>query len=281
MKRRGNASKSCLRCGKDRLNKRQYGIFSVLSGGYGSPRMGRFLYCSPITVLLAASLLEAASARGGSVAPAGDQLDVCQTAVLRNGFTHQYERRETAGTATRLWVCAEGGVGYVEIPSEQIERFEPVEVPTRTREASAGEMPLVEGSIKKLITSAAARHLIDPDFVASVVKVESGFNPKAVSSKGARGLMQLMPQTAASLGVENALNPAANVEAGTKYLRQLLDHYNGDAVKALAAYNAGPERVEHYGGIPPYRETRAYVARVIDDFNRKKLEREAHSYPVN
>jgi len=243
--------------------------------------MARLLYCPLITVLLATSVVEAASARGGSVASAGDRPKVCQTAVLRNGFTLQYERREAAGTATRLWVCTEGVTGYVEIPSEQIERFEQVEAPTGTREITTAEIPLVEGPIKKLIISAAARHLIDPDFVASVVKAESGFNPKAVSSKGARGLMQLMPQTAASLGVENALNPAANVEGGTKYLRQLLDKYDGDAVKALAAYNAGPQRVEHYGGIPPYHETRAYVARVIDDYNRKKLEQEADSRTVD
>jgi soluble lytic murein transglycosylase-like protein len=138
-----------------------------------------------------------------------------------------------------------------------------------------------EDSIKKLIASAAWRHQIDPDFVASVVKAESGFNPTALSSKGAQGLMQLMPRTAASLGVENPFDPAANVEGGTKYLRQLLDHYAGDAVKALAAYNAGPQQVEHFGGIPPYRETRAYVARVINDYNFKKLEQQTESRAAN
>jgi soluble lytic murein transglycosylase-like protein len=244
--------------------------------------MFRLVSCFIITVLLAASALEAASARGGSVAPAGNRPEVCQTAVLRNGFTLQYARREVDGAATRLWVCADAGAGYVEIPSEQIERFEqgPSTVPPALAgapETTSGGM-LAPDPIKKLITSAAARHEVDPDFVASVIKAESGFNPKAVSSKGARGLMQLMPQTAASLGVGNALNPAANVEGGTKYLRQLLDQYDGDAVKALAAYNAGPQRVEHYGGIPPYQETRAYVARVIDDYNRKKLEQEADSH---
>jgi soluble lytic murein transglycosylase-like protein len=169
----------------------------------------------------------------------------------------------------------------VEIPSEQIERFEQVEVPPSTRETVAGGMPPAQESIKQLIAGAAARHQIDPDFVASVVKAESGFNSEATSSKGARGLMQLMPQTAASLGIEDALNPAANVEGGTTYLRQLLDQYNGDAAKALAAYNAGPHRVKQYGGIPPYRETRAYVARVINDYNRKKLEQEAEPRRAN
>jgi soluble lytic murein transglycosylase-like protein len=136
---------------------------------------------------------------------------------------------------------------------------------------------LAQGSLKRLITNAATRHHIDPDFVTSVVKAESGFNPRAVSPKGARGLMQLMPQTASRLGVDNVLDPAANVEGGTKYLRQLLDQYDGDAVKALAAYNAGPQRVAQYGGVPPYPETRAYVARIVDDYNRKKIQQQAHS----
>src|SRR5258708_22543072 len=83
--------------------------------------------------------------------------------------------------------------------------------------------------------------------------------------------MQLMPQTASQLGVANPFDPNANVEGGTKYLRELLEKYNFDAVKALAAYNAGSRRVDHYDGVPPYYETRAYVARIIRDFNRQKL----------
>jgi soluble lytic murein transglycosylase-like protein len=248
--------------------------------------MSRLLNCSVIMVLLTASALGANGTRGGSVAPAGDRPEVCQVAVLHNGFKFQYVRREAAGAATRLWVCADAGAGYVEFPSEQIERFEQSEsaVPlalASAPETTAGGMNAADDSIKKLITSAASRHQIDPDFVASVVKAESRFNPQAISSKGAQGLMQLMPQTAASLGVENALDPAANVEGGTKYLRQLLDQYHGDAVNALAAYNAGPQRVEYYGGIPPYRETRAFVVRVIDDYNRKKLEQQADSRAAN
>jgi soluble lytic murein transglycosylase-like protein len=250
--------------------------------------MSRLLNCSVITVLLTASALRADSVRDGSATPGESGPEVCQAAVLRNGFTLQYVRPEVAGAATRLYVCTEGGTGYVEIPSEQIERFEQRErtVPLTPEAASApettsGGIPPAQASIQSLITSSASRHQVDPDFVASVVKAESGFNPKAVSPKGAQGLMQLMPQTAASLGVKNALDPAANVEGGTKYLRQLLDRYAGDAVKALAAYHAGPQRVEHYGGIPPYRETRAYVARVIDDYNFKKLEQQPDSRAAN
>jgi soluble lytic murein transglycosylase-like protein len=112
-----------------------------------------------------------------------------------------------------------------------------------------------------------------------VIKAESGFNVHAVSRKGAQGLMQLMPGTASQLGVPNAFDPQANVEGGAKYLRELLERYNFDLVKALAAYNAGPQRVEQFGGVPPYYETRAYVARVVRDFNRKKAAQRKGSAP--
>jgi soluble lytic murein transglycosylase-like protein len=106
--------------------------------------------------------------------------------------------------------------------------------------------------------------------IASVIRAESNFNPQARSPKGAQGLMQLMPTTASRLGVSDALHPEANIDGGTRYLRELLLRYNGDVVKALAAYNAGPERVQQFGGVPPYAETHAYVARVVREFNRKK-----------
>ena len=115
--------------------------------------------------------------------------------------------------------------------------------------------------LQEVVNSASGRYRLDPDLVNSVIKAESGFNVHAVSPKGAQGLMQLMPGTASQLGVPNAFDPQANVEGGTKYLRELLERYNFDLVKALAAYNAGPQRVEQFGGVPPYYETRAYVAR--------------------
>ena len=177
------------------------------------------------------------------------------------------------------------GAGYVEIPSEQIVGVEPREgaVPFTAAAPASAPAKTARGAlpaalpVANLIAGAASRNRIDPDFVASVVKAESGFNPAAVSPKGAQGLMQLMPRTAATLGVENAFDPAANVEAGTKYLSQLLDQYDGDVAKALAAYNAGPRRVEQYGGVPPYPETRDYVIRIIEDYNRKKLRQQADS----
>jgi soluble lytic murein transglycosylase-like protein len=122
-----------------------------------------------------------------------------------------------------------------------------------------------------MIDDISGRHHLDPDFVNSVIHAESNFNSHAVSPKGAQGLMQLMPGTASGLGVANAFDPQSNVEGGTQYLRMLLERYDFDLIKALAAYNAGPQRVEHYGGVPPFHETQAYVARIIREFNQKKL----------
>jgi soluble lytic murein transglycosylase-like protein len=121
-----------------------------------------------------------------------------------------------------------------------------------------------------MVNAASTRNNIDRDLILSVIRAESGFNPDAVSPKGAQGLMQLMPQTAARLGVQNALDPATNVEGGTRYLGQLLARYHNNLLLALAAYNAGPQRVEQYRGVPPFRETRVYVARIIRDLNRKR-----------
>ncbi|OLE56634.1 MAG: hypothetical protein AUG13_07930 [Chloroflexi bacterium 13_1_20CM_2_59_7] len=186
-------------------------------------------------------------------------------AVLRNGFSIRHERREVTGSVTRLYLTADGS-GYVDVSTEQIDRFEKDLSPAvpATRPENSQKLDAVINSIGDL-------HHIDPDLINSVIHAESGFNPRAVSPKGAQGLMQLMPQTASHLGVANAFDPRANVEGGTRYLRELLERYNFDLIKALAAYNAGPHRVEQYRGVPPYFETRAYVARVVRDFNRKKL----------
>jgi len=131
--------------------------------------------------------------------------------------------------------------------------------------------PLDRQALKLMVNGASERHQIDPDFIDSVIRAESSFNNRAISKKGAQGLMQLMPQTASQLGVSNAFDANANVEGGTKYLRELLEKYNYDVPKALAAYNAGPKRVDRYHGVPPYSETQAYVARIIRDYNRRKL----------
>jgi soluble lytic murein transglycosylase-like protein len=112
------------------------------------------------------------------------------------------------------------------------------------------------------ITAAANKHGIDPALLAGLVKQESGFDPNAGSSAGARGLTQLMPGTAAGLGVTNVLDPLQSLDGGAKYLRAQLDAFGGDVTKALAAYNAGPGAVQRYGGVPPYAETQNYVRAV-------------------
>jgi soluble lytic murein transglycosylase-like protein len=191
-----------------------------------------------------------------------------QVAVLHNGFTIRHESREFIGSMTRLYTSPDKK-SYVDIPTDQIERFEVDLTPPPTPAAPLS--PVTKPNLQDVIRGASDKHLLDEDLINSVIRAESGFNPHAVSPKGARGLMQLMPGTASSLGVDDAFDAKANVEGGTQYLRWLLDRYHYDLAKALAAYNAGPQRVEHYHGVPPYSETRAYVARIIRDFNRQKL----------
>jgi soluble lytic murein transglycosylase-like protein len=186
--------------------------------------------------------------------------------VLRNGFSIHDQRHEARDNMTRLYLT-EKPVSYVDVPTADIVGFEEEEA-TPLPPASA---PAPAPSLGAVVSAASTHNKIDPDLIYSVIRAESGFNPSAVSPKGALGLMQLMPQTAARLGVQNAMDPTANVEGGTRYLRDLLALYHNDLIKALAAYNAGPERVEQYHGVPPYPETVDYVGRVIRDFNRTKL----------
>jgi soluble lytic murein transglycosylase-like protein len=191
---------------------------------------------------------------------------------LRNGFSIRHERRQVIGTITRLFVDGDDS-SFVDIPTAEIDHFEAAsEAPTPQVRVQAPpkqiERPI---DLNEVIRAASGTYSLDPDLVNSVIRAESGFNVRAVSPKGAQGLMQLMPQTASQLGVQNAFDPRANVEGGTRYLRELLERYDFDLIKALAAYNAGPQRVEHYGGMPPYYETKAYVASIVRDFNKKKL----------
>jgi hypothetical protein len=184
-----------------------------------------------------------------------------EIARLTNGFTLRCERHEELGSQTRLYLDAKGE-GFIDVATERVFGYEPEPTP---------QLGTPTPTLHENIAQAGSQTGIDPDFIDSVIWAESGYNAKAVSPKGAQGLMQLMPATAAKLGVLDSLDPANNIDGGSRYLRELLLRYNGDAIKALAAYNAGPESVEKYQGVPPYQETRSYVARVITDFNRRKL----------
>jgi len=191
-----------------------------------------------------------------------------ELAVLKNGFSVRHDHRQILNETTRLYLGA-GSDSFVDVPTADIIGFEAA---PPEPEATDSETRSAKGlSVNDAVAVASQKHQIDPDLITSVIHAESGFNPHAVSPKGARGLMHLMPQTAGQLGVNNPFDPASNVDGGTRYLRQLLMFYNDDMAKALAAYNAGPARVAQYHGVPPYHETHLYVARVITDFNRKKL----------
>jgi soluble lytic murein transglycosylase-like protein len=199
------------------------------------------------------------------------------SAVLRNGFAIRHERRQVIGTITRLYTSADNS-SFVDIPTAEIDHFEalPAEAaPLVPREDSQSKSVAPAKAVQRpvdlneVVEAASGTYHLDPDLVNSVIRAESGFNVRAVSPKGAQGLMQLMPHTASDLGVQNVFDPQANVEGGTRYLRELLERYNFDLIKALAAYNAGPHRVEQYGGVPPYYETKVYVARIVRDYNKK------------
>src|SRR5579871_1187416 len=215
-----------------------------------------------------------------------------EVAVLKNGFSIRHERHETIGSVTRLYTSVDGS-SFVDIQTADLDHFEATaDLPVSETPVANSRMAIPahamqpvsaltaptpalravpKADITTVVKDASGRYQLDPDLVNSVIKAESGFNVRAVSPKGARGLMQLMPGTASQLGVPNAFDAQANVDGGTKYLRELLERYNFDLVKALAAYNAGPQRVERFGGVPPYYETRAYVARIVKDFNKKKI----------
>jgi hypothetical protein len=133
-------------------------------------------------------------------------------------------------------------------------------------------------ALNQMVQQSAEKNHVDPALVRAVISTESNWNSSAVSSKGALGLMQLIPGTAQLLGVGNAFDPVQNVEGGTRYLAMLLQRYNGDVVKAVAAYNAGPRAVDRFGGVPDYRETRNYVQKVTSSYFGPQSDREPHAF---
>jgi hypothetical protein len=178
--------------------------------------------------------------------------------VLQSGQRIHVTGYERTGDTMRLTMPG----GTLEIPAGTVAGVDPEDtfLPVRVK--------LLDVPYAKFIADSARAHGVAPELVASVIAVESNFNPNAVSWRSACGLMQLMPQTAARFGVTRIFDPQQNIEAGTKFLKELLLRYNGDLALTLAAYNAGPDRVGQYRSVPPYRETRDYVRRVTEKIRK-------------
>jgi soluble lytic murein transglycosylase-like protein len=201
-------------------------------------------------------------------------LRAAEQVTLKNGYNLLCDHREQDGDRVRLFTSKDSG-NFVEVDAAEIVSVDavpdPPVVPTRPAEPR-----LSNADVHELIARAGADHNLDVDLLASVVRAESGGNIHAVSRTGAQGLMQLMPGTAAELGVTDSFRADQNINGGTAYLDALLLRYHDHLALALAAYNAGPAAVDKYHGVPPYRETRVYVARVIREFNRRKQWEKLH-----
>jgi soluble lytic murein transglycosylase-like protein len=213
-----------------------------------------------------------------------------QRVTLRNGFSYDCARYEPIDSShVRLFLTSstplppDRAPDFIDLAAQSIANIEtlpdpPLPSPTPVALPTAASTE----DVRELLTKAGAQHNIDIDLLASVVKAESGGRANAVSRTGARGLMQLMPGTAQQLGVNDAFRPDQNIAGGSAYLDMLLNRYKNDLSLALAAYNAGPAAVDRYHGIPPYRETIAYVARVEREFKRRKLALEhQQDHPLN
>jgi soluble lytic murein transglycosylase-like protein len=191
-------------------------------------------------------------------------------AVLSTGFRIHADRHEVNGANVKLITKD----GEIELPAASVASFEAEDyVPPPPAPVAAAAKPAIAAPVVKttdpriLVREAAERNSLPPAFVASVAKTESGMKQSAVSPKGAVGVMQLMPGTAKALAADPH-DPEQNIDAGTRLLKELLIKYDGDVVKALAAYNAGPGAVDRYNGLPPYRETQDYVNKVIRDYQK-------------
>lgn len=198
--------------------------------------------------------------------------------TLRNGFDLICDHREISGDHIRLYMTATGP-DFMEVSAAEIANSEFVQLPAPkppVAPATTAAADPTPAEIHEMAAKAGAAHDLDVELLASVIRAESNGNVHAVSRAGARGLMQLMPDTASKLGVADSFRADQNISGGTAYLNALLKRYNDNLALALAAYNAGPAAVDRYHGIPPYRETRRYVARIIHDFNRRKAEAAAH-----
>jgi hypothetical protein len=205
--------------------------------------------------------------------------------ALRNGMEMRCTHHADVDGRTRIFLSA-GEDNYIEFAPGEIsgitrtaDPVAPAPVVTATVEKPGQDAKLTAVDLREMLGKAGVEHNLDVDLLASLVKAESSGNPRAVSRAGARGLMQLMPSTASQLGVSDSFKPVQNVNGGSTYLDALLSRYHDNLALALAAYNAGPAAVDRYHGIPPFHETRAYVARVIHEFNRRVVAREALDAP--
>lgn len=180
-------------------------------------------------------------------------------ALLKSGVRLHITGYEMAGYPIGSTVRLAVDGGTVEVPAADLIAIEPEDLfpgPPAAKMAEPGPYAL-------LIRDAAKKHGVDEKLIQHVILVESNYNPRAVSRRQAQGLMQLLPQTAAKYSVANVFDPAQNIDAGTHYLKDLLARFRGNLRLALAAYNAGPELVERYGGVPPYPETQSYVRKIL------------------
>ena len=179
-----------------------------------------------------------------------------EIAVLKNGMTLKVVAWGVDAGSVRMKLKDGGEIG---MPGSLVLGIVPDEIVDEVEQQAQRS----GGDVEALLRQAAARNRLDPALVRAVVAVESAFRPEAVSKRGAQGLMQLMPATARALGVQDAFDPAQNLDGGARHLAALVQSYGGDLDKALAAYNAGEGAVARHGGVPPYRETRDYVAKVL------------------
>lgn len=229
-----------------------------------------------IFALLALGVLAVPAVAEKSVA---DQVEARKKQALPASHRHSMERRRAAAERRqvldmRQYRDGNGVVTLTNRPEKYQDRseyteikidYEPIYVPTEYKNYSSPSQ-YTSGNIDALIKTYASRYMLDENLILAVIRVESNFNPNAVSRAGASGLMQLMPATAAEMGVTSIFDPAQNIAGGTQYLSKMLGIFGNDLSLALAAYNAGPEAVKKYNGIPPYSETQAYVRKVLSHY---------------
>lgn len=188
---------------------------------------------------------------------------------LNSGFSLEVQSHSIQDQS----IVCETSTGTLEFPLRDIARIEPLpDAPAESAPARSTRTPLTQD---QLLAKAAVDQGLPPELIRSVAKIESGLRQNAISPKGAIGLMQLMPRTAADLGVQ-AARAEENAQGGAKYLRELLLRYHYDSALALAAYNAGPGAVDKYRGVPPYAETRQYVLKVLREYQRQHKLQAAH-----